>query len=179
MDGATIDDIQHAAHKLSVSDSPIKTVTKLKGTMYITVGPQCAGKTTILRKIFGTPRRRNEEDSAEASTESESLAGIDITIDDQALVYIPVPTSYFLPGLTSNGETENDSTSHLPLNQVIFERSIEERTRDPNNYELTSIVQCLRGDISAKEFSLRVKGDKIDDITDSKAAQEDLISAVE
>ena len=123
MDGAAMDDIQRVSAKLRVSDSPIKTTmgsSKPKGTMYITIGPQCAGKTTILRNLFGTSFHKNEEGMSELSSETAHMAGIDITIDDQALVYIPVPTSYFLRGSTSIAGTKDDgNTSYLPRNQLI------------------------------------------------------------
>ena len=45
-----------------------------KGAIYITVGPQCGGKTTAVSKVLAKDK------------------GVDITIDDQALVYIKVPT---------------------------------------------------------------------------------------
>mmetsp|Transcript_2940 Transcript_2940/g.6083 ORF Transcript_2940/g.6083 Transcript_2940/m.6083 type:complete len:84 (+) Transcript_2940:759-1010(+) len=39
-----------------VAESPSKSTNpgqSSKGTLYITVGPQCSGKTTILRNLFG------------------------------------------------------------------------------------------------------------------------------
>ncbi len=181
-DDAAMEDIQRSSEKLRVSDSPIKTTTtssKPKGTMYIAIGPQCAGKTTILRNILGTSSHtQNEEGISELSPEMAFTAGIDITIDDQALVYIPVPTSYFLRGSTSIAGPKDYGTSYFPRNQVIFDKSIEERIRDPSNEELTLVLQRLGGFISAKEFALRLVGDKINDNAD-KAARVDLISAVE
>ncbi|KAL3757168.1 hypothetical protein ACHAWU_004600 [Discostella pseudostelligera] len=56
MDGASMDNIHRAAMKMRLSDSPVKTTSNTsnpKGTLYVTVGPQCAGKTTILKHIFG------------------------------------------------------------------------------------------------------------------------------
>ena len=79
--GNSEDNKQHIAKKMKTSSA----VSDKKGTIYITVGPQCAGKTSILQSIFDKP-----------SEGDETSAGVDITIDDQPLVYIPVPTSYFL-----------------------------------------------------------------------------------
>jgi hypothetical protein len=179
-----MEDIQRAAGKISLSDSskvPTADTSKLKGFMYITIGPQCAGKTTILRNIFGASFHKNEEGISEYSKDVTSMAGIDITIDDQALVYIPVPINYFLQRSTSDGiHSEVDDPSYLPLNQVIYDKSIEERIRDSSNDELTLVVQRLSGIISAEEFAMRrAGGDKVNPSTDYQAVQVDLVSAVE
>jgi hypothetical protein len=183
MDGASMDNIHRAAMKMRLSDSPVKTTSNTsnpKGTLYVTVGPQCAGKTTILKHIFGKSFHKNEEGCSELSKEMAYASGIDITIDDQELVYVPVPTDCFLQSSTSIVES-GDGASHLPRNQVFYEKSIEERIRDPSNEELTLVLQRLRGIISAEEFAMRLSGDKDSDTaaTDSVSAREDLISAAE
>ncbi|KAL7440776.1 hypothetical protein ACHAXH_006705 [Discostella pseudostelligera] len=180
MDGAVMDNIQRAAVKMRLSDSPIKTTSNTsnpKGTLYITVGPQCAGKTTILKHIFGKSFHKNEEGYSELSKEMKYVSGIDITIDDQELVYIPVLTNYFLQCSTSNVESGDGASHDLPRNQVIYEKSIEDRIRDPSNQELILVLQRLRGIISAEEFVMRLSGDE--DNKGSVSVREDLISAAE
>lgn len=170
-----MDNIHRAAMKMRLSDSPVKTMSNTsnpKGTLYVTVGPQCAGKTTILKHIFGKSFHKNEEGCSELSKEMAYASGIDI--------YVPVPTDCFLQSSTSIVES-GDGASHLPRNQVFYEKSIEERIRDPSNEELTLVLQRLRGIISAEEFAMRLSGDKDSDTaaTDSVSAREDLISAAE
>jgi len=130
----------HIAKKMKTSSA---VSSDKKGTIYITVGPQCAGKTTILQSIFDRPSEGKETVSA----------GVDITIDDQSLVYIPVPTNYFLGSTVSSFPT---------LNQTIHGKSIRERIRDPNNEELTLVIKRLANKLSAQDFASRLRGNNTD-----------------
>ena len=80
------------------------------GTIYITVGPQCAGKTTAVSQVLN------------------DNGGVDVTIDDQALVYIKVPTDYFLRNATGykGGITTN---AYPPETESIFGKSVKDRVK--------------------------------------------------
>jgi hypothetical protein len=104
--------------------------TSPKGTVYVTIGPQCAGKTTILKTLFGSS--------------SGDGGGKDITIDNQELVYISVPTSNFL-----NQRVD----SSLLLNQTIFGKTIRERILDQSNNELRYVLKRLGRFADKLEFA--------------------------
>jgi hypothetical protein len=138
-----------------------------KGTLYITVGPQCAGKTTILKNIFEKSVRDNKR--------VVSTPGVDVTIDDQELVYFAVPTSYFLqnstPSLTGN--------EYPSPNLKLYGKTIHERIHDPSNYELVLVVMRLGRALGAEEFASRLEGQHSGDTSDQMAARGELIDAME
>jgi len=135
------DNNQHIAKKMKTSSA---VSSDKKGTIYITVGPQCAGKTTILSSIF---------DKASEGKEEIAAGGVDITIDDQPLVYVSVPTSYFLGSTISSFPT---------LNQTIHDKTIRERIRDPSNEELKLVVKRLANNFSAQKFASHLQGNNTD-----------------
>ena len=146
-----------------------------KGTLYVTVGPQCAGKTKILKNLFGKSDRENEEKIAESMwSDNSSGSGVDIAIDDQDLVYIPVPTSYFL-----QNSPLNEYSSLNSLNQTIYGKTIRDRIRDPSNNELVLVLMRLGGTLGAEEFAFRLQGQNTSDTFDKKASLVDLIDAIE
>lgn len=119
---------------LSIMTEDEKTAanSSSKGTLYVTIGPQCAGKTTILKKLFGP---------------ASGDGGKDITIDDQELVYISVPISYFL----------NERVESSLLNQTIFGKTIRERILDPSNNELHSVLRRLGRFADKTEFAFSLR----------------------
>ena len=129
-----------------------------KGTLYVTIGPQCAGKTTILKTLLG-------------SSSGDGL-GKDITIDDQELVYISVPTSNFV-----NDFTKKRGESSVLLNQTIFGKTIRERILDPSNTELRYVLMRLGRFVDKCDFGLSLR-ELYDDHT-SKMVYCDLFEAVE
>jgi len=148
-----------------------------KGTLYITVGPQCAGKTTLLKQIFGRSFRKNEEVPSTLTKEEASSGGggVDITIDDQALVYVPVPTGYFL-------DLGNATSASFPsLDEMVFGKTVRERIIDPCNDELALVTQRLGGMLGARDFRSRLTGDDGAGAarTDARTAKDDLVEAVE
>ena len=164
----------HPSSKKSRSSTPgaMGETASSKGTLYVTVGPQCAGKTTILKILFGKSVRENEENIAESmSSDNSSGAGVDIAIDDQDLVYIPVPTSYFLQSSPIN--------EYPSLNQTIYGKTIRDRIHDPSNKELVLVLLRLGGTLGAEEFAFRLQGQNSGDTFDKKPAQVDLIDAIE
>ncbi|KAL7528710.1 hypothetical protein ACHAXR_002588, partial [Thalassiosira sp. AJA248-18] len=169
----------------------IAAMVQPKGTLYITVGPQCSGKTTKLKSMFGKSFHKNQEKVSEESLltkEEEALSalpdgggGVDITIDDLSLVYIPVPISYFVRNSTSKDAALLGGTNATfpSLNQKIHGKTINERINDPNNEELVSVLHRLGGTLSAEEFVVRIRGSKGSNGGGAKPVQDDLIDAVE
>ena len=142
------------------------TATNKKGTLYITVGPQCGGKTTELRRIFGASFHKNEEDNGGG--------GVDFTIDDQPLVYIPVPTSYFLHG----SSTLDHEKCWPALNTTVYDKTILSRISDISNTELCLVTKRLGDKLSADEFASSLLGSQQASSNKDTLAQ-DLIDAVE
>ena len=169
------------------------TTPSNKGTIYITIGPQCAGKTTILKRIFGQSFDKNEEDIVSSAGKSirKEEGGVDITIDDQKLVYIPVAASYFLYNNTSsntnnNNNNSSNASSFPSLNSTVYGKTIRERINDPSNVELALLTQRLGGTLTAQEFASRIQqqqgkdnGRSIGSSNLQTTVQEDLIHAVE
>jgi hypothetical protein len=157
------------------------------GTLYITIGPQCSGKTTILKRIFGKSFHKNEETASGAT----SLAGgLDITIDDQALVYIPVPIHYFLHDSNADDAAAlNVEGNGISPSMTVLGKTIQERIHDTSNDELRWVIQRLGGLISSEQFAslLRADGKSADDtlihsseqIENPNPVHVDLLAAVE
>ncbi|EJK62214.1 hypothetical protein THAOC_17182, partial [Thalassiosira oceanica] len=98
-----------------------------KGTIYITVGPQCGGKTTAVSQVL------------------KDNGGVDVTIDDQALVYIKVPTDYFLRNATGyNGGIT--TKAYPPVTEPILGKCVGDR------------VKRLGQHISESDFSQLIRG---------------------
>jgi len=159
-----------------------------KGAIYITVGPQCSGKTTILKELLGS-NETNNQDSIVSS-------GRDITIDDQALVYLKLPTPIYL--ISDDKSPEMKATCDALYDQVVLGRSIIHRLSDACMDELSWVMQRLRGDIDADFFAKRIRNEdekKEEDEDDNnmsksnkaqssqtnqrRTTQDDLIDAVE
>ncbi|KAL7476968.1 hypothetical protein ACHAW6_002791 [Cyclotella cf. meneghiniana] len=133
------------------------------GTLYITIGPQCSGKTTILKRIFGKSFHKNEETTTGATA---LVGGIDITIDDQALVYVPVPIHYFLRELNANPAADRNAEGNgISPSMTVLGKTIQERINDTSNDELRLVIQRLGGLISSEQFAslLRADGESADD----------------
>lgn len=144
-----------------------------RSPIYVTIGPQNAGKTTFL----ATLSRRHDgmpDAGAGTSTQSPSSSTIsalpepahsscvqDITIDDQQGVYIPTPIElWFLNQQPSRKKTTEDMFSLLRTN--VHGKTISERIYDVNgNHEMRFVIQRLNNIISAYEF--RQKLSSLDD----------------
>mmetsp|Transcript_17063 Transcript_17063/g.25700 ORF Transcript_17063/g.25700 Transcript_17063/m.25700 type:complete len:628 (+) Transcript_17063:82-1965(+) len=122
--------------------------SKPKGPIYITIGPQCSGKTSFLSSLV---------------SESE-LPVIDISIDDQKGVYLKIPTKLFLHDSPNdllakhNDKTNNISQSssidnHKDLlHTSVHNKTIADRICDASNDEMRLVVQRLCQGITAEEF---------------------------
>jgi len=190
-----------------------------KGTIYITIGPQCAGKTTILKQLFGTSQKNHhyqnddllldtnnshlQQHQQHQQQEEEEMAGLDVTIDDQTLVYLSLPTAVFLNHSSSVYDTTpamKQTCDDSIRTEVIFGKSILSRVADRSMDELLWVLQRLNNQIDAKFFASRIRDDNDDDDNDdddknniskmnktqsaekiqpSRTTQDDLIDAVE
>jgi hypothetical protein len=97
--------------------------------LYITVGPQCCGKSTLLKTMEGGKVK-------------------DISLDDQPDVYVSVPTNVFLDCITNRS---TDIESLELLQQVYQGKNLQERIHNDND-ELGVILQRWNGDMSQEEF---------------------------
>ena len=109
--------------------------------MYITIGPQCCGKSTFLRNLNGGKIK-------------------DISLDDQQDVYVPIATDLFLHAYDDNNENENDNENDnkdkntKELQHVYQGKSLLNRIRD--NVELILILRRWNLDSTAIDFEQRI-----------------------
>ena len=151
-----------------------------KGTIYVTVGPQCSGKTTILKRIFGDRFHKNDEMVTHNATAPQA-GGIDITIDDQPLVYIPVPVKYFLYDGSSNDDSTGFRAGGISMSTELLGKTVHERIIDVSNDELRYVIRRLEGMLSAEDFTLRIHRSipQLEEGSEGRSVSEDLIAAVE
>lgn len=98
--------------------------------LYITIGPPCSGKTTLLHRL----------------QERMNTTIHDVTLDAQRNVYVQVPTHYFL---TNN----NNDTTDTFLKKRILYKSLSNRIYDNvTNGELRFMIQRFHGKLSSREF---------------------------
>ncbi|KAG7347497.1 hypothetical protein IV203_016202 [Nitzschia inconspicua] len=123
--------------------------------LYITVGPQCCGKSSLLKTLDGGKVK-------------------DISLDDQPDVYVPVPTDIFLSCFADKTVTQD-----VPelLQQVYQGRTLQERIRNDNR-EIHLILQRWAGDITREEFESAVREFYISRGFGLEVAQQ-LVTAVE
>jgi hypothetical protein len=104
------------------------TETSSSAPLYITVGPQCCGKTTWLKT--------NHKNSK------------DISLDDQPDVFIPIPAHVWLSIILQNKEI-----SELNLN--FHGKTMIERIQNDNT-ELNLILKRWNQDLSPQNFAIQV-----------------------
>ena len=92
--------------------------TMNKRPLYITIGPPCAGKTTFLQKSV-----------------CENM--IDVTIDDQDGVYVPIDTKYFLVDQAKCNDMD------FLRGRMLYNVSLEHRIYGSENDEMRKILQYL------------------------------------
>jgi len=177
-----------------------------KGKIYITIGPQCSGKTTILKQLFqeknnveSTTSTATAQRDASISNETERRqqqqqqpTRLDITIDDQALVYITLPTPIFLNNTCIYDTPAIEKKCELLRDQMIYDKTILTRIIDPSMDELAWVLQRLNNQIDAKFFASRICNYDEDEkkngssgkrssqpIDRPRTTQDDLVDAVE
>eukprot|EP00548_Thalassiothrix_antarctica_P015179 CAMPEP_0194175646 /NCGR_PEP_ID=MMETSP0154-20130528/9650_1 /TAXON_ID=1049557 /ORGANISM="Thalassiothrix antarctica, Strain L6-D1" /LENGTH=408 /DNA_ID=CAMNT_0038889523 /DNA_START=48 /DNA_END=1271 /DNA_ORIENTATION=- len=108
--------------------------------LYITIGPQCCGKTTYLK------------------SQKEYKNIVDISIDDQNGVYMPIHSRYYLECPLNNNnnndrnkmKTNNKREDEQFLNRNIISKTIGYRISEQE--ELCAILQRIDGKLSTDEF---------------------------
>mmetsp|Transcript_16377 Transcript_16377/g.33476 ORF Transcript_16377/g.33476 Transcript_16377/m.33476 type:complete len:528 (-) Transcript_16377:61-1644(-) len=105
--------------------------------LYITIGPQCCGKSSFLRKYKGGKIK-------------------DICLDDQKDVYVPISTETFLSAYEdSDAGGKFDDKAQSVLQQVYQGKTLLERIRE--NIELMLILRRWNGDLSPSDFADRIR----------------------
>ena len=99
--------------------------------LYITIGPQGCGKTTLLKQI--SPNLR------------------DICLDDQPDVYVPVPTRLLLLNSTSNLSPGDQRL----CNQSYHGKTLGQRIQE-DNLELKTVLQRCTGQLSPQNFAVLI-----------------------
>eukprot|EP00985_Skeletonema_marinoi_P005814 scaffold2523_cov115-Skeletonema_marinoi.AAC.3 len=162
-------------HDKDEEEKSSSNVTNNKGAIYITVGPQCSGKTTILKQLFGREDSLSLPQEANKQQQQQS-SGLDITIDDQALVYLSLPTPIYLtsPCIYDSipGMKEKCDALH---EQMVLGRTILDRLSDRSMDELLWVMQRLGGQIDAEFFAKRIR-DEDDDDDDDADNEDDYIT---
>lgn len=103
-----------------------------KQPIYISIGPQCSGKTTLLSQL----QQRISKDPTQKIH--------DVTVDEQPGVYIPVDIEFFLLPI---------STTPLQisyLNRRILGKTIRSRLQE--QVESTAVLQRLAGKVTQTQF---------------------------
>lgn len=148
-------------------DVPIQSAV-VAAPLYITVGPPCSGKTTWLKQ---------QQDST-----------VDISLDDQPNVYIPIPTDVFAMSADKMLETKSLSSEIVSLLQTsIYGKTVQERLLSPDQQELRWVVQRMLGLLSEEQLEASLRSVHIiDDISNinprqpqlSKIQSEEIVRAV-
>ena len=113
---------------------------KVKGAIFVPIGPQCAGKTTYL-------------------TKSDA---IDISIDDQDGVYVKVPSHLFLLNSAANSSADASSANGTAnankkiLDTIVHSKNISDRIKDESNNEMRWIAQRLCNQMVHDDFRNRI-----------------------
>lgn len=111
-----------SSSKPNSSPAPQPVPSSSQHQMLITIAPQCSGKTTYLSTLSPSPSNV-----------------IDITIDDQPGVYLPLPISQFLD-------------PNLCPKKSIIGRTLKERVQ--SEHEQTLVLSRLLGNLDSETFSL-------------------------
>ncbi|CAM9524964.1 unnamed protein product, partial [Scytosiphon promiscuus] len=117
--------------------------------MLVTIGPQCAGKTSLLRALAAKSEaaRERAEDAGAVAGGAIAPPVMDVAIDDQPSVYHTIPTGLLLDGC-ARGSREDVRVARRPLS---------ERLQDAGCLEARSVALRLSGHISAEEMADRVR----------------------
>lgn len=118
-------------------DTRRREATTDAAPLYITIGPQCCGKSSFLR------------DYKEKTIK-------DISLDDQKDVYVPIPTETFLYAYDEKGTDTNVDEEQTELLQKVYQgKTLAERIR--GNIELILILRRWNEDSTAADFERRIK----------------------
>jgi hypothetical protein len=114
--------------------------------LYITVGPQCCGKTTILQN------KLQQSQSQQQQQQQSQQQLVDISLDDQPDVYVPIPTSIFL---NPDATTSSQQQQQLLQQKMYHGKSLLERIQDEaSTTELRWILKRWEGEVSPQNFAI-------------------------
>jgi hypothetical protein len=119
-----------------------------------------------LKELFGINKKHHDDDDGLQQQQQQELAGLDITIDDQALVYISLPTPIFLNHPCIYDTPAMKQTCDSLKSQMVFGKNILSRIIDPSMDELLWVLQRLNNQIDAQFFASRIRDDDDDDEED-------------
>eukprot|EP00535_Pseudo-nitzschia_heimii_P010005 CAMPEP_0197179422 /NCGR_PEP_ID=MMETSP1423-20130617/4376_1 /TAXON_ID=476441 /ORGANISM="Pseudo-nitzschia heimii, Strain UNC1101" /LENGTH=447 /DNA_ID=CAMNT_0042629333 /DNA_START=346 /DNA_END=1686 /DNA_ORIENTATION=+ len=105
--------------------------------VYITIGPQCCGKSSFLKEF--------KENTIK-----------DISLDDQRDVYVPIQTETFLHAYDAKAADDDADDKQVKLLQRVYHgKTLAERIRE--NIELILILRRWNDDSTAADFERRIK----------------------
>ncbi|CAM9807672.1 unnamed protein product [Pylaiella littoralis] len=119
--------------------------------LLITIGPQCAGKTSLLRGLAAkskVARERGGGDEGGGNTGSVVPSVTDVTIDDDPSVYHKIPTGLLLAGCPRGSREDTP----------VGRGSLSDRLGEPGCVETRLVALRLQGNVSAEEFANRLRG---------------------
>jgi hypothetical protein len=119
--------------------------------LYITVGPPCCGKTSWFQRQFQAP----------TANDKAAPTILDIALDDQRDVYIPVPTRCLLTKQAANeNETNKQEEANMHQDRLLLQRQLHGKTLlqriEQDNVELRLVLQRWVGDLSPEEFKIAI-----------------------
>mmetsp|Transcript_30070 Transcript_30070/g.34954 ORF Transcript_30070/g.34954 Transcript_30070/m.34954 type:complete len:644 (-) Transcript_30070:180-2111(-) len=115
-----------------------------KAPIFITIGPQNAGKTTWMSKL-------------ENANYNHTDATQDITLDDQYGVYIQTPINlWFHNDKKTQPTTKTKTQTQSLLQTIVHNKTISDRIYDSSNDEMRIVIQRLHGVITKEEFEQNV-----------------------
>lgn len=112
---------------------------EVSAPLYVSIGPPCAGKTTLLKQI-----------TVQAPAGQEAL--VDICLDDQPNVYVNIPISLFLLSSSEMESPELPFDHQYLLKRTYYQRTVQERILAEDHQELRLVLQRLAGKLSKEEF---------------------------
>jgi len=127
-----------------------------KGSIYIPIAPQGAGKTTFLSNLNPITGMDASATNANANANANATIGdtIDISIDNQEGVYLPTPIDLFL---VNSADHSSPASKHRDILQSrIHNKSISERIYDAANDEMRWVTQRLCNELTQKEFEDKI-----------------------
>mmetsp|Transcript_23226 Transcript_23226/g.24735 ORF Transcript_23226/g.24735 Transcript_23226/m.24735 type:complete len:480 (+) Transcript_23226:43-1482(+) len=129
---------QHHQTKKKKNERQREVTTTDAAPMYITIGPQCCGKSSFLRNLEGGKIK-------------------DVCLDDQPDVYVKVSTDILVHACDKK---DNDNDNHngkieKQKQQLYHGKLLSERIRE--NVELILILRRWNGDLKAVDFERKIQ----------------------
>ena len=112
-----------------------------KAPLYISVGPPTSGKTTWLRNL---------RDQAP----NQASALVDVSLDDQPNVYVPIPTALFCLTPMEMERPDLPQEYQNLLRSSLYQKTVQERILSGEHQEHRLVFQRLSGKLSNSSSSL-------------------------